>query len=186
MWSFQVGRRLSVWLAALMLLPGCGFHTLKKDLEESRQQATLEGHAEVRGAERAAVVVVVYSISSKQVADLFLLPRSGPFFFVLPAGAYRLAAFEDRNHDLSYQPGEEPAVLFKDGAALVLRSGEHETGVDLAIDPASVARIPFAVSGLSAERRESIGFLRCNSAPSSISTIRVSPMRIANSGCGSR
>ncbi len=144
----------ALWLAVLLLLSGCGFFTLKKDLQESREQAALEGHAEVRGAERAPVVVVVYSVTNKQVADLFVLPRRGPFFFVLPAGAYQLAAFEDRNRDLSYQPGEEPALLFNDAAELVLRPGEHRSGLELVIDAASAARIPFAVSALSPERRE--------------------------------
>ena len=142
---------ICVVLAVALLAGGCGFRTLRKDIEQVAEQAVLEGHARVRGTEGNPIVIVVYSVAAKQIADLFLLPRPGPFFFVLPAGKYQLAAFEDRNRNLSYEPGEEPAVLATD---LVLHAGERRTGLDLAIDPGSTVRIPFAVKAFSPERRE--------------------------------
>ena len=142
---------ISMVLAVALLAGGCGLRTLKKDIEEVAEQAVLEGHARVRGTESNPIVVVVYSVTDKQITDLFLLPRNGPFFFVLPAGKYQLAAFEDLNRDLSYEPGEEPATLMTD---LELRAGERRTGLDLVIDPGSTARIPFAVKAFSPERRE--------------------------------
>ena len=142
---------ICVVLAVALLAWGCGFRTLRKDIEQVAEQAALEGYARVRGAEGSPIVIVVYSVTTEQIADLFLLPRPGPFFFVLPAGEYQLAAFEDRNRDLSYEPGEEPAVLVTD---LVLRAGERRTGLDLTIDPGSTVRVPFAVKAYSPERRE--------------------------------
>lgn len=142
---------ICVVLAVALFAGGCGFRMLRKDLQQAAAQAALEGQAEMRGTEGSPIVVVVYSVGAKQIVDLFLLPRNGPFFFALPAGMYQLAAFEDRNRDLSYQPEQEPAVLASD---LVLRPGERRTGLDLAIDPTSTARIPFAVSALSPGQRE--------------------------------
>ena len=142
---------LCVVLAVTLLAGGCGFSTLRKDIEQGAEQAVLEGYSGVRGTRDNPIVIVVYNVAAKQIADLFLLPRPGPFFFVLPAGKYQLAAFEDRNRNLSYEPGEEPAVLATD---LVLQAGERRTGLDLAIDPGSNARIPFAVKAFSQERRE--------------------------------
>ena len=141
---------LCVVLGIALLAGGCGFGTLKKDIEQVAEQAALEGNARVRGPEGHPIVIVVYSVTAKQVADLFLLPRPGPFFFVLPAGHYQLAAFEDRNRNLSFEPGEEPALLVSD---LVLQAGERRKGLDLAIDPGSTVRIPFAVKAFSPERR---------------------------------
>jgi pimeloyl-ACP methyl ester carboxylesterase len=142
---------ICVALAMALLAGACGFRTLRKDIEWAAQQAALEGQAEVRGTGGSPIVIAVYSVGAKQIVDLFLLPRPGPFFFALPAGTYQLAAFEDRNRDLSYQPGEEPAVLASD---LILRPGERRTGLDLTIDPSSTSRIPFPVSALSAGRRD--------------------------------
>ena len=141
---------ICVVLAVALLAGGCGFRTLRKDIEQVAEFAVLEGHARVRGTEGNPIVIVVYSVTANQIADLFLLPRPGPFFFILPAGKYQLAAFENHNRDLSYEPGEEPAVLMTD---LVLRAGERRMGIDLVIDPGSTTRIPFAMKALSPERR---------------------------------
>jgi pimeloyl-ACP methyl ester carboxylesterase len=141
-WAAQV----IACVAMLSLASGCAFRTLKKDLEAAGKQAALEGHAGIRGRETGAIVVVVYSVQSGRIADFFLLPHQGPFFFALPAGTYQLAAFEDRNHDLSYQPAEEPAALFGAPTDLALRPGQRRTGLELSIDPNGSARIPFAVS----------------------------------------
>ena len=142
---------ICVVLIVALLAGGCGFRTLRKNLEQVAEQAALEGHAQVQGTGGNPIVVVVYSVATNQIADLFLLPRPGPFFFVLPSGTYQLAAFEDRNRDLSYQTGDEPAALTTN---LVLQPGERRTGLDLAIDPNSTARIPFAMSALSPGRRD--------------------------------
>jgi len=142
---------ICVVLAVALLAGGCGLRTLKKNIEEIAEQAALEGYARVQGTGGNPIVIVVYNVTANQVADLFLLSRPGPFFFALPAGKYQLAAFEDRNRDLSYEPGDEPAVLVTD---LELRAGERRTSFDLVIDPGSTVQIPFAVKAFSPEGRE--------------------------------
>jgi pimeloyl-ACP methyl ester carboxylesterase len=141
---------ICVVLTVALLALGCGFRTLRKDIEQVAEQAVLEGHVRVRGSEGTPLVIVVYNVTAKQIADLFLLPRPGPFFFVLPAGKYQLAAFEDRNRNLSYEPEEEPAVV---ATELFLQAGERRSGPDLIINSGSTARIPFVVKALSPERR---------------------------------
>ncbi len=142
---------ICVALAVALLVGGCGFETLRKNIEQIDELAMLEGQARVRGTEGNPIVIVAYNVTTNQIADLFLLPRPGPFFFALPSGIYRLAAFEDRNRDLSYEPGEEPAVL---ATELELRAGEHRAGLNLVIDPGSTVRIPFPVRASSAGRKE--------------------------------
>lgn len=141
--------RSAALLALLLAVFGCGLRTLKRDLDVSRRQGSLEGTAEIRGGASDPVVVVVERANTGRVADLFLLARPGPFFFTLPAGRYRLAAFDDRNRDLTYQPASEPAALFGPSGELVLEEGEHRRGLELTIDPNGGVVIPFAVSALS-------------------------------------
>jgi hypothetical protein len=145
--------RASRWLVLVSLASACSLVTLKKDIERAGRLASLEGQAAVRGANGGPIVVVVYSIPAARVVDLFVLPSPGPFFFALPAGKYQLAAFEDRNRDLVYQPAEESAVLFSAPTDLELRPGERRAGLGLVVDPNGGGRLPFAVSAAS-ERRQ--------------------------------
>ncbi len=137
---------------AISLAAGCGFLTLKTGIDRATRQAALEGQASIRGSSGAPIVVVVYTAFTGEVADLFVLPRPGPFFFAVPAGTYGLAAFEDRNRDLTYQPAEEPAALYGAPTDLVLRAGERRMGLVLTIDAQGTVRLPIAVSAASEQR----------------------------------
>jgi len=140
-------------LALSVLLSACGLQTLKRDIERAGTQASIEGVASVRGAIGGPIVVAAYHVDRARVVDLFVLPRSGPVFFALPAGTYQLAAFEDRNRDLTYQPSAEPAVLVGSEPGLVLQPGERRRGIDLVIDPDRSTTLPFAVSAASEQRQ---------------------------------
>lgn len=141
-----------LWLALAMA--GCGFRTLRRDLEQTASIAGIEGRVSARGVGEDPLAVVVYAAPAGPVIDLYLLPRAGSYYFALPAGSYVLAAFVDRNRDLSYQPDSEPAALYDGGRPLVLAEGERKPGFDLTIDQGSSSRIPIAISGLTPGRRE--------------------------------
>lgn len=139
-------------ILAALLLSGCGLVTLRENLARAGQLATIEGDVRsVRGGS-GPIVVVAYSVERGQVVDHFVLPRSGPFFFVLPAGTYHIGAFEDRSQDASYQPREEPAVLFDEPEEIALGPGQKRAGIELVIDPAAHRSLPFSVSA--AEQRQ--------------------------------
>lgn len=150
--SSLVRHAAAAWLipAVALLVAGCGFRTLKRDIEALAQQSALEGNVQIRGEGGHPIVVAVYT-GTKRLEDFFLLPRPAPFFFALPAGTYQLVAFEDRNRDLAYQPGEEPAAQMTD---LVLRPGERRSGLDLVLDPNAAVRIAFEVSVHAPGQRE--------------------------------
>lgn len=116
--------------------------------------ATIRGRAATTGSEGAPIVVVAYRSPGDDIVDLFVLPRHGEFYFALPAGTYRVAAFEDRNRDLVYQADSEPAAFHGEPTDLALAPGEHRDGIDLIIDLAAEARIPFAVSAIDPGSRE--------------------------------
>ena len=99
----------------LVGLTGCGVFAVKE------QQAQLDAFCRIGGkveAERKDVSVPLVVILARQtgadptkreswqVADHFVLEAAGPWAFAAPPGEYRLAAFEDANRDLKYQPGE--------------------------------------------------------------------------------
>ncbi len=138
-------------LALGLGVSACSLLTLKKDIERDRMQAAVEGHAGIAAASSAPIVVVVYDPRAAAVADLFVLPRPGPFFFTLAPGTYQLGAFEDHNRDLSHQPADEPAVLLGAPTDVALQPGEHRTGLDLTIDPGAKVRLPFAVGAVAAD-----------------------------------
>lgn len=139
-------------LAGCVLLSGCSLRTLKRDIEVASQQASLEGRVEIRSGASEPVVVVAERTDTGQVADLFLIARPGPFFLTLPAGRYRVGAFEDLNRDLTYQPGTEPAALLGANGEVDLAAGESRRDVTITIGAPPGVVLPFAVSALSAER----------------------------------
>ena len=142
----------------LALAPGCGFRTLKRDIalagKASDEPAAIYGRVAIRGSASSTTIVAVYGVAAGRIVALSSLAHPGSFFFVLPAGAYQVAAFEDRNHDLTYQAGEEPAALLGAPTDLVLHPGERRIDLDLVIDPKGTIRIPFSVTAVSAEGKD--------------------------------
>jgi pimeloyl-ACP methyl ester carboxylesterase len=92
-------------------------------------------------------------ILARFAIDSFVLARPGPFFFAVPEGTYRLAVFEDRNADLSYQPASEPAALYAAGSDLVVRAGQHVEGLDMVLHQEQAQRIDFEIGSLQAGQR---------------------------------
>jgi pimeloyl-ACP methyl ester carboxylesterase len=143
---------VAVVVLAAVLACGCGLRTLKRNIQQAGQQAVIEGRAGIRGEGHAPIIVVVHTVPAGEVVDYFLLARPGPFLFVLPAGTYKLAAFEDRNRDLTYEPDTESAVVFADD--LALQPGERRSDLDLSIDPNRGMRLPFPVNAASPQERQ--------------------------------
>jgi len=103
-----------IGLAICAALSGCIF------LDVKHQQAKLETFCSVSGtvtsehaSDRPLVVVLVRKEGAGsdiardwRIVDHFVLERSGRWAFHVSAGVYGLAAFEDTNRNLVYQPGE--------------------------------------------------------------------------------
>ena len=140
-------------IACALAAAGCMFKGLGRDLEQLSALAVIEGEV-VQTADRSdPLVVVLEGTSSEPTVDFFVLPRPGRYFFAVPAGSYRIAVFADRNGDLTYQPGSEPAALHDSGAAIALASAERRSGVDLALDPESLAPIALTTENLAQSSR---------------------------------
>jgi hypothetical protein len=142
----MIGRSCAgVALAAVLLLDGCVFRGLRKDVARLEGMAMIGGHA-LAGEESAPIVVILFGGTPPAVVDAFALEGSGPYYFTVPAGTYRIAAFVDRNRDLVYQPDTEPAATYGAPTDVQVGAGQQVRNLDLRIGPTVGARLDFPVS----------------------------------------
>jgi pimeloyl-ACP methyl ester carboxylesterase len=141
------------WIALPFLLAGCMFLKLGRDLSRISELAVIQGRVSQSLDRYDPLVVVLQGSSSAQTIDYTVLPRPGPYFFAVPAGSYRLAVFEDRNGDLTYQPESEPALLYDSGSEIALADGERRDGLDLAIDVSRPRAIDMVIGSLATSTR---------------------------------
>ena len=101
----------------------CAF-AAQRELPERHEGGLLIGSVQVEPPPAAPIVVFVYRTRKGQaeVVDSYLLQPHGPysFAFTVPAGVYRLAAFEDEARDFRYDPSHDRAALYHDGGPIVL------------------------------------------------------------------
>jgi pimeloyl-ACP methyl ester carboxylesterase len=150
--------RVAALGACVLLVGGCVFIGLEQDLEQLSALAVIQGEVTQTQDRDDPLVIVLEGGASEQTVDYFVLTRPGPYFFAVPAGRYRLAVFADRNGDLAYQPGSEPAAFYDAGAPLELATAERRDGLDLALDTERLDPIDLATESL-AESARGVGQL---------------------------
>jgi pimeloyl-ACP methyl ester carboxylesterase len=131
--------RTTIALACLVALAtGCMFRGVRRDVAILARFAWIRGTVEATPGGRGDVLVVVYTAGASTAADVFTLDGSGKYFFMLPAGAYRVMAFEDANEDRVFEPESERSTAPID---VQLGEGEHRSGVDLHLSATGAARV---------------------------------------------
>ncbi len=107
---------MKLWSLALLgtlAVASCKF------LDVRQQEEKLAGTCFIRGSvtsarETPGAIVVVLARQKNDgtwlVADHFVLEEAGRWLFATDPGRYAVAAFDDRNRDLVYQPGEPYGV----------------------------------------------------------------------------
>ena len=147
--------RSGFWLCVLipLVLTGCMFQDLRRNLATMHEYAVLRGTVRTDHATDLPILVVVYSgeTGREKLVDDFVLAGPGPYFFLVPAGDYRLAAFEDVNRTFTYQPGEDPAALLRGGELITVVSGATVEGLDIEIRGAGRERVPFVFTSSGTE-----------------------------------
>src|SRR5262245_60726743 len=135
------------WVVSL-LLSGCMFHRLERDLDQAREYAVLGGSVRTEHRTDSPVLVLVYAGESgrEQLVDYFVMAGPGRYYFFVPAGTYRLAAFVDVDRDFAYQPGADPLALLHGGEPVRVLGGTTRDDLDIEIRDGSRERIPFAFS----------------------------------------
>lgn len=135
-------RRLLALLCVLVTLASaCSLMQLKRDVSRIHELAVLRGVASHGAGLEAPVIVVLTTADSERVVDTYVLTRPGSFFFVVPAGTYRLGAFVDRNGNATYDADSEPSTRLSKPDALTVMPGDQLKGLDLAVDASSHDRL---------------------------------------------
>ena len=138
--------------AALVLLlgalQGCVFSDVREQQAKLAASCPLEG--EVAAERRAAAPLVVLLLrrpdtdaarrEAWELADHFVLEDAGRWQFRASAGTYGLAAFQDLNHDLKYQPGE-PFLRVDSTGLIACTTGEAHKNIALRIPATGTAGI---------------------------------------------
>jgi pimeloyl-ACP methyl ester carboxylesterase len=122
---------------------GCVFFDAHKQQQLLDANCVIEGNARSARADPRPIVVVLArrtegdaaSHTPWQIVDHFVLERPGHWMFIAAAGNYGIAAFEDANRDLVYQPGE-PFVGPEANAVLCAPGGRIK---DIALSIPAVA-----------------------------------------------
>ena len=149
----MIGRAV-VAAGVLLTLHGCAMWDLRENIERIDQMASIGGRVSHASADGASVVVGLFDASSSKQIDAFVLERSGaPYFFVVPAGTYRIAAFVDRNRDTVYQSAAEPAAQYGTPVDIRVAAGQKKHDVDLTIDDRSRVPIDLPIAVPTGDRR---------------------------------
>jgi pimeloyl-ACP methyl ester carboxylesterase len=102
---------------ALLLLNGCLFKEVKEQQKKLDALCTLQGQVRTEKPSQKPLVVVLVRLpggrgdarANWELSDHYVLEGAGRWIFHMAPGTYALAAFEDRNANLVYEPGE-PAL----------------------------------------------------------------------------
>ena len=129
-------------LCLTLLAAGCVFQDVRE------QQALIDDHCYIEGrvagasADAKSIVVVLAQRTGAQwrIVDHFVLDRPGRWAFGAAAGTYGLAAFEDTNRDLVYQPGE-PVLALDATNPIACAARQRVREVALAIPAGGAARV---------------------------------------------
>jgi pimeloyl-ACP methyl ester carboxylesterase len=140
----EFDRRWSVTLVLIagLLGSGCALLEVKQQREEIQALAHVRGSVATEIPSDSPLVVVLLGVNTaepggptqaqRRIADHFVLERPGSFVFGVAPGRYALAAFEDRNKDLKYTPGE-PALALQ--SSFTVEAGQNIETLKLVIPP---------------------------------------------------
>jgi pimeloyl-ACP methyl ester carboxylesterase len=128
------GRRALSVLLGVALVSGCVFRTVREQQAIGDAVGTIAGTAacERAGSHPLVVVLLRRDGGTTTIVDHFVMEKPGRWAFRATAGVYGLAAFEDVNADLRYEPGE-PALYPRDADFFALAENAQRTDLVLRI-----------------------------------------------------
>ncbi len=110
-------------LTLSLMLGGCSFGKLKKDIKEQESLVKIEGEVKAKSATKAPIVVALLTNDPFQprLISYRIMRAPGHFSFYAKPDIYHVFAYEDRNRDQRYQPNErvgrsKPVELTETGA----------------------------------------------------------------------
>ncbi len=119
-------------VAAQAMVSGCMFRGVRRDIAYMQKMASIRGSVVRNGAARGDILVVPYVPGASEAADVFTLLGPGQFLFTIPAGGYRIVAFEDANGNRAFDPGID---VPSNSVDVHVAEGENRSDVDLRLSP---------------------------------------------------
>lgn len=128
------------------VLSGCAFIALEKEVALLDQTSRLEGTLTTTSPHKKPFVVLLYQFqdNEKKLVAYSIHHTPGTFTFVRLPGRYLIAAFEDANEDLVYQPTEYAGYV-GNGSILTVKPGVALLHLDLTLkhpDEVTLAEAP--------------------------------------------
>ena len=152
--------------AAALTLAGCVFQDVREQQARLDETCVIDGTASSAASQDRPIVVVLVrpagdSVPGRRwlVADHFVLEQAGRWAFAAPPGHYSLAAFDDANRDLVYQPGE-PILLPDATAPIVCVAGARALGFALRIPATPSSALSGEVDVTALQARDVAGQMR--------------------------
>ena len=95
-------------LSLSIILSGCSFSKLKKDLKEQERMVKIEGEVTAQTATKAPIMVALLTNDPLQprLVSYKIMTAPGQFTFFAEPDIYRIFAYEDVNRDQRYQADE--------------------------------------------------------------------------------
>ena len=156
---------LNLAVASSIILTGCAFLGVPQQQRRLDATCRIQGSAEVAGAKQGAIVVLLLrkgdgtgeAPSTWKIVDHFVLERPGPWAFASGPGTFRVAAFEDSNSDVAYEPGE-PFVGTSVERPIACSAGAQIKGIVISIPAQPTERFDrevdvISLQALSADER---------------------------------
>ncbi|MCP5060058.1 MAG: putative lipase [bacterium] len=143
-------------IAFAAVVTGCVFFDVAEQQALAEASIHLSGRIDTTVQEDAPLIALLVrwpAQSDPKLVDHYVLHRPGEFTFsTSQPGRYSIAAFVDRNRNLSFDP-DEPARSSQPHTTFDLGPGESQRDIQVLIDPGDrvVAAAPLDIRGLRAE-----------------------------------
>ena len=126
-----------------LLLAGCIFKDLKREIQEEKISWHLYGHVEnIKQTKNHVYVLLYVQVDGEMQLESFVLPDdTGTYAFLATPGTYAVAGFEDMNNNQRHDPGEpagawgSPDNIVVAGGAEIKTSERNLRDLDFELTP---------------------------------------------------
>jgi len=130
----QRWRICGLFVAIVLILSGCAFRELKKEIKEMESTVGLGGRIISPSPLQANVFVILFTDKKGQkvIYNFNILEQEEIYLFLVPPGRYYILAFEDRNNNTLYDDGELAGYVDKPIEVTLSRLRANDT-VDIVL-----------------------------------------------------
>jgi pimeloyl-ACP methyl ester carboxylesterase len=134
--NLQRSLAILVLIGLLVSPAGCMFMRLKQDLKKGQENIGLiRGAVHYTDAQAGSVIILLIDGDTPglEIVNFSIINHPSLYAFVVPAGRYVVAAFQDTNHNMRPDPGEPKGLYGKPDVIVVDTPGPRK-GIDLALN----------------------------------------------------